>query len=67
MKKWHKKKQVNDLRRWRDYVKCEKCGHTLPMKDKEKGFCTYCGRYIFLNDKLEFNYRLKEKMRSESN
>ena len=65
MGKWHKRKLVNDLHRYRDYLKCKKCGHTLPMKDKQKGFCPYCGRYIFLNNKEEFVYRLNERMRKK--
>lgn len=41
-----------------------KCGHSLvfPKTSKaDKTICTHCGRYIFKNDLLEFEYRVKEK------
>lgn len=62
MKNWRDKFKANDkipINRLRDYVKCEKCGYTLPMTDKEKGFCKFCGMYIFKDKKDEFKYRME--------
>ena len=58
-----KKKNIPAIRMINDFVKCVKCGHTLPLIDREKGFCQYCGRYIFRTKKFEFNYRMKEKLK----
>lgn len=66
MKNWRDKLKLTDdipLTRYRDYVKCEKCDYILPMIDKEKGFCKFCGRYIFKDKKDEFEYRLKERLK----
>ena len=66
MKYWKDRIKSTDplpIRRYNDYVKCENCGYTLPMQDKEKGLCKYCGKYIFKNKKDEFNYRLKERLK----
>ena len=66
MKKWHEQFKKTDelpINRLRDYLKCERCGHTLPMIDKQKGFCQFCGRYIFVNEKEEFKYRIKERLK----
>lgn len=41
-----------------------KCGHSITFpktSKKDKVICTHCGRYIFKNDLLEFEYRIKEK------
>lgn len=41
-----------------------KCGHSIVFPKslkRDKVICTHCGRYIFKNDLLEFEYRIKEK------
>lgn len=41
-----------------------KCGHSIvfPKTSKaNKVICSHCGLYIFKNDLLEFEYRIKEK------
>ena len=66
MKYWKDRIKSTDplpIRRYNDYLKCENCGYTLPMTDKEKGLCKFCGRYIFKNKKDEFEYRLKERLK----
>lgn len=40
-------------------VKC-KCGHTLNMGFQDKVICHWCGKYVFKNKKIEFEYRMKE-------
>ena len=40
-------------------IKCKNCGHSIvPMK--ERIICTHCGRWVYKNDKAEFEYKLKE-------
>lgn len=42
-------------------TKCKRCGCTKLLSGRNKKLiCHNCGHYIFLNDKEEFLYRLKE-------
>ena len=41
-----------------------KCGHSMLVTSKDgKELCTFCGQYVFATPKLEFKYRIKEKLR----
>lgn len=43
---------------------CKRCGHRVIIPNwVEKNVCDYCGYYVFKNDKDEFKFRLKEKMK----
>lgn len=43
--------------------KCKYCGYTnRVMNHFKREPCKHCGRYVFLNDKDEFIYRIKEKL-----
>ena len=46
-------------------VKC-KCGHTVVILDP-KGYqiCSWCRNYAFATPKIEFEYRMKEKILKE--
>lgn len=46
-------------------VKC-KCGHTCTILNP-KGYkiCNWCHNYVFLTPKIEFEYRMKEKLNEE--
>ena len=48
-------------------IKCKHCGHTMLLGKADKLPCTYCGYYIFKDEKTEFQYRLKEKMKGLKN
>lgn len=40
-------------------VKCKNCGHTVfPARDRI--ICSYCGNWVYKNDKIEFKYKFKE-------
>lgn len=42
--------------------KC-KCGHTVTIYNRfKREICSYCGRYVFLDKKTEFDYRVKRKV-----
>ena len=53
-------KVYEDKQKYR--VKC-KCGHTCTILDK-KGYqiCSWCHKFVFINPKVEFEYRMKEKL-----
>ena len=62
-----KKMQILENDRARDKRYC-KCGHSVvfPKTSKtDKMICSFCGKYIFKNDLLEFEYRIKEKFRKK--
>ena len=43
--------------------KC-KCGHrTVIPKGIEKQICSWCGHYVFRDKKVEFEYRMKERLK----
>lgn len=43
---------------------CKKCGHKSVIPHWiDKTVCSWCGNYVFKNDKDEFEYRLKEKLK----
>ena len=39
---------------------CKHCGHTKLLGNQDKVICDHCGHYVFKNDAIEFNYRLKQ-------
>lgn len=43
--------------------KCKHCGHTMILGKSEKKICTHCGYYVYRNNKIEFQERLKQEMR----
>lgn len=49
---------------------CKHCGHSIifPKTSKlDKMICTYCGHYIFKNDKIEFETLLKKSIKKVVN
>lgn len=45
--------------------KC-KCGHTVLICKKDvKRLCSWCGRYVFINEKEECKYRIMEMLKNE--
>jgi ribosomal protein S27AE len=44
---------------------CEKCGHRQMLNGKDKEICTHCGTMVFRNEKVKFDYRLKEALIKE--
>jgi ribosomal protein S27E len=43
-------------------IKC-KCGHTIFLGSREKIICSWCGQYIFKNEKIKFIYRIGEALK----
>ena len=44
-------------------VKCKHCGHTMPIVFTDRTICTHCGYWVYKTPQLEFEYKLKEKMK----
>ena len=42
---------------------CKNCGHSQIVINVDKTICTWCGHYIFRDDKAEFEYKLKQKIK----
>lgn len=43
-------------------VKC-KCSHSVVIPNsKDRLLCDYCGYYVYKNKRIEFKYKLREKM-----
>lgn len=41
-----------------------KCGHRVVIpKWVDKQLCDWCGRYVFKDKKVEFKYRVKERIK----
>ena len=43
-------------------TKCKICGHSVLLGRKDRKICSWCGNYIYKDDRTEFEYRLKEKV-----
>ncbi len=43
-------------------VKC-KCGHTVFLNTHERLICTFCGHWVYKNDKIEFKYKMLENIK----
>lgn len=60
-KKWvEKSRQFKQI--LNDRIICPNCGHSVLFNRKDKKICEWCKHYVFKNDKVEFEYRLKESM-----
>ena len=65
-KKLLSRKEYERMQDEYDKVKyaCKRCGHKVVIpKWEEKNVCDYCGYYVFKNDKDEFKFRMKEKLK----
>lgn len=61
----------NEIQKYTDEINKHKylckCGKRVYIdRRRKKAVCDWCGRYVFKNKKDEFEYRLKEKIKSES-
>ncbi len=56
-----------DTIRFRRYtaesIKCKNCGHSILFEGNRK-ICTYCGHWVYKNDKVEFEYNLKKILKN---
>lgn len=44
-------------------VKCQKCGHTIILIDRESCICNWCGEKVYRSKKDEFKDKLKKKIK----
>ena len=58
-------KEYNRMTEEYDKVKYKcKCGHRVVIKHNQtKAICSWCLKYVFKNNQVEFKYRLKEKIK----
>lgn len=60
----------NEMRKYADQISkatvyC-KCGHGSVFSiQTDRIICSYCGHYVYRTPQLEFEYKLKEKMRGK--
>ena len=48
-----------------DKYQCKRCGRKMIITERlDKIPCSWCGYYIFKNDKDEFAYRINERLRN---
>lgn len=59
--KWYSNLQNNLT----PYKRTCKCGHVVHVF-KDKKICTFCGRYVFKDEKTEFLYRIKCKVKKNN-
>ena len=45
-------------------IKC-KCGHTNFLGSRDKIICSWCGQYVFKNEKIKFLHRIGELLKNE--
>ena len=43
-------------------VLCSNCGHSMLLGNQDKMVCYNCGKYVFKDKKVEFEYRVKEAL-----
>ena len=66
MSKYLSYKEIEKLRTsiTENKIYCKHCGHGVSMSKKTtKVICSWCGNYIFKNDREEFKYRINELRR----
>lgn len=42
-------------------VKCQ-CSHVIVMAKADRTICSYCGNWVYRSKKIEFKYKMKEKL-----
>lgn len=48
-------------------VQCKVCGRKVPfVLNEDRKPCSWCGNYVYKNDKVEFKYKMKGALRNES-
>ncbi len=46
---------------------CKHCGHTMTVMNADRVLCTWCGHWIYYDEKTEFKYKMLEQMRKKGN
>lgn len=61
------KEKDKDFKRLQRYtkasVKCKNCGHTV-LVSRERCICSWCGYWVYKNDKIEFQYNFKKILKN---
>ena len=54
------KKRYEEIRKHSKYCKC---GHTVVIANVDRVICSWCGNYVFKDEKTEFRYKMMENIR----
>ena len=49
----------------REHSKYCKCGHTVILYNVDRVLCSWCGHWVYKDDKTEFMYKMKERMKQK--
>ena len=56
----------DDLKRHHYYSSmqkhCKNCGHSVFVVNVDRIICSWCGKYVYKDDKTEFSYKIKENL-----
>ena len=44
---------------------CKHCGHTMTLLNTDRVLCTWCGNWIYYDEKTEFKYKMLEQMKKK--
>lgn len=44
-------------------IVCKKCGHKVTFGRKDRVICSWCGHWIYKDDKTEYKYKIQELRR----
>ena len=50
------------------FISCSHCGHKVIIRKKEdKVLCSWCKHYVFKDKKSEFEYKIKQQLKTNKN
>ena len=41
---------------------CPRCGHSILLLKRERDICNICNHWVYKNEKVEFKYKIRERM-----
>ena len=61
------KKSLKDIKKLEDEIaeqkiRCEHCGHTMVMPFTERKICSWCGYWVYKDEKTKFKFKMKEEL-----
>lgn len=67
--KYTTKKLLSDIRKLDNEmaqlkVKCE-CSHTMVMINVDRMICSWCGYWVYKDDKAKFKYKMRKELKND--